>query len=155
MALGCYICPAMKNIIPLSFVLATVAGIVSCHKPGEVPARYKLESQLIKDTTSIEFIDSITYVFDTINEGDKVEHTFRIKNAGTKNLIIASAFGSCGCTVPEYPKEPVEPGAIVPIKVTFNSAGKPNEQSKIVTLMCNTEKRSEKLYIKGFVRPKE
>lgn len=145
----------MKNIITLSFVLALVAGMVSCHKKGELPAFAKLESQLIKDTTTIEFVDSITYVFDTINEGEKVEHTFRIKNSGTKNLIIANAFGSCGCTVPEYPKEPVEPGKIVPIKVTFNSAGKQHEQSKIITLMCNTETRNEKLYIKGYVRPKE
>ena len=148
----------MKNIIKLSLLLATVAGIASCqylHKEGETPPLAKLEAQLIKDTTTIEFIDSITFVFDTINEGDKVEHTFRIKNSGDKNLIIAQAFGSCGCTVPEYPKEPVAPGAIVPIKVTFNSAGKQNEQNKIVTMVCNTANRHEKLYVKGFVRPKE
>ncbi|MBS1614312.1 MAG: DUF1573 domain-containing protein, partial [Bacteroidetes bacterium] len=124
-------------------------------KEGEVPAIAKLESQLIKDTTSIEFVDSITFLFDTINEGDKVEHTFHIKNSGDKNLIIAQAVGSCGCTVPEYPKEPVAPGAIVPIKVTFNSAGKQHEQNKIVTLTCNTANRYEKLYVKGYVRPKE
>lgn len=145
----------MKKIITLSLLFAMVASIISCHKKGEIPPIAKLEAQLIKDTTSIEFVDSITFTFDTINEGDKVEHTFRIKNAGNKNLIIASAFGSCGCTVPEYPKEPVAPGAIVPIKVTFNSAGKKNEQNKIVTLVCNTVERNEKLYVKGFVRPKD
>lgn len=148
----------MKNIIKLSFLLVAVATIASCqylHKEGEVPPMAKLESQLIKDTTSIEFVDSITFLFDTINEGDKVEHTFHIKNSGDKNLIIAQAVGSCGCTVPEYPKEPVAPGAIVPIKVTFNSAGKQHEQNKIVTLTCNTANRYEKLYVKGYVRPKE
>lgn len=148
----------MKDIIKLSLLLAAVASIASCqylHKEGELPPLAKLESQLIKDTTTIEFIDSVTYVFDTINEGDKAEHIFRIKNSGSKNLIIAQAFGSCGCTVPEYPKEPVAPGAIVPIKVTFNSAGKQYEQNKIVTLVCNTENRNEKLYMKGYVRPKE
>ena len=148
----------MKNTIKLSFLLVALATIASCqylHKEGEVPAIAKLESQLIKDTTSIEFVDSITFLFDTINEGDKVEHTFRIKNSGDKNLIIAQAVGSCGCTVPEYPKEPVAPGAIVPIKVTFNSAGKQHEQNKIVTLTCNTANRYEKLYVKGYVRPKE
>ncbi len=148
----------MKNIIKLSFLLVALATIASCqylHKEGEVPAIAKLESQLIKDTTSIEFVDSITFLFDTINEGDKVEHTFHIKNSGDKNLIIAQAVGSCGCTVPEYPKEPVAPGAIVPIKDTFSSAGKQHEQNKIVTLTCNTANRYEKLYVKGYVRPKE
>lgn len=148
----------MKNIIKLSLLLATVVGVASCqylHKEGETPTAAKLEAQLIKDTTTIEFVDSVNYLFDTINEGDKVEHTFRIKNSGDKNLIIAQAIGSCGCTVPEYPKEPVAPGAIVPIKVTFNSAGKQHEQNKIVTLTCNTSNRYEKLYVKGYVRPKE
>jgi hypothetical protein len=148
----------MKNIIKISLLLAAVVGVASCqylHKEGEVPAIAKLESQLIKDTTAIEFVDSVNFMFDTINEGDKVEHTFRIKNSGGKNLIIAQAVGSCGCTVPEYPKEPVAPGAIVPIKVTFNSAGKQHEQNKIVTLTCNTANRYEKLYVKGYVKPKE
>lgn len=145
----------MKKIfvIALSFVL--VLGIFSCRKKGELPPGAKLEPELIKDTTEIAFIDSSTFVFDTINEGDKVQHSFRIKNVGNKSLFIANAFGSCGCTVPEYPKDVVKPGDIATIKVTFNSAGKKDEQNKTVTLVCNTLKRNEMLYLKGFVKTTE
>lgn len=145
----------MKRIILIVVAFALVLGMVSCRKKGETPAGAKLDAELLKDTTVIEFVDSTTFYFDTINEGDKVEHTFRIKNAGDKNLLIARAFGSCGCTVPEYPKEPVKPGETASIKVTFNSSGKPNEQMKNVTVVCNTLKRDEMLYLKGFVRAKD
>lgn len=145
----------MKKIflIALSFVL--VLGVFSCRKKGELPPGAKLAPELIKDTTEIAFVDTNTFVFDTINEGDKVQHSFRIKNVGQKNLFIATAFGSCGCTVPEYPKDVVKPGETAAIKVTFNSAGKKDEQNKDVTLVCNTIKRNEMFHLKGFVKAKE
>ena len=146
----------MKKIILLSFAaLLLSAGLFSCHKKGEIPPEAALDASLIKDTTTIEFIDSVSFGFDTINEGDKIEHNFRLVNTGQHNLIIARAFGSCGCTVPEYPKDPVKPGDTATIHVTFNSAGKSNEQHKTVTLVCNTLKRSEMLYLTGFVKTKD
>ena len=145
----------MKKIILVAVAFTLVLGIFSCRKKGETPVGAKLDAELLKDTTVIEFLDSTTFDFDTINEGDKVEHTFKIKNAGQKNLLIAHAFGSCGCTVPEYPKEPVKPGDVASIRVTFNSAGKSNEQLKSVTMVCNTIKRNEMVYMKGFVKAKD
>lgn len=145
----------MKKIFIIIFSLIVVAGVFSCRKKGEKPREAKLETELLKDTTKIEFLDTTTYWFDTIAEGDLAKHTFRIKNTGDKNFVIANAFGSCGCTVPEYPKEPVKPGETAEIHVTFNSSGKPNEISKTVTLVCNTANRNELLYMKGFVKKKE
>jgi len=142
----------MKKIFGLLLIALFTLSIFSCHKRGETPDDYKLDTELIKDTTTIEFIDSTHFNFDTIKQGDKVEHTFRMKNTGQKNLIIARAFGSCGCTVPDYPKDPVKPGDIATIHVTFNSAGKENLQAKTVTVICNTIKRNEMLYLNGFVK---
>ena len=144
----------MKKIFAITLLAALTLGIFSCRKKGEMPPEIKMDAELLKDTTKIEFIDSVTFNFDTINQGDKVQHSFKIKNAGDKNLIIARAFGSCGCTVPEYPKDPIKPGEIATIKVTFNSAGKSNDQKKDVTLVCNTPARNEKLHLNGFVRVK-
>lgn len=135
-------------------LLSVTILLFSCRKKGELPPSAKYEAALLKDTTTIEFLDSTVSYFDTITEGDKVERDFRIKNSGNKDLLIANAFGSCGCTVPEYPKEPVKPGEVATIHVTFNSAGKHGEQSKTVTLVCNTVQRSEILYLKGFVKDK-
>jgi len=85
--------------------------------------------------------------FGQINQGDNVSHIFKFKNTGEADLIISKAKGSCGCTVPEYPKEPIKPGATGEIKVSFNSAGKKGKQTKSVTLETNTEKGSEHLQI--------
>lgn len=144
----------MKKVFAILLLVVITTGIYSCRKKGVVPPEIKLDAEMLKDTTKIEFLDSVSFTFDTINQGEKVEHTFRIKNVGEKNLIIARAYGSCGCTVPEYPKTPVKPGEIAPIHVTFNSEGKENSQSKIVTVVCNTEKRNETFFLNGFVKVK-
>lgn len=145
----------MKNIVVICMLLGLAAGTYSCRKKGEQPPNAAYEAKMLKDTTTIQFLDSTVSYFDTINEGDKVERDFRFKNTGDKDLIIVRAFGSCGCTVPEYPKEPIKPGAEGKIHVTFNSAGKHDEQSKSVTLVCNTPARNEMLYLKGFVIGKD
>ena len=144
----------MKKSIVTVIVFTLVFGIFSCRKKGEAPPSAHLDTELLKDTTQITILDSDTYYFDTILEGDKVAHSFKIVNTGDKNLLIARAFGSCGCTVPEYPKDPVKPGDTATIQVTFNSAGKLNDQMKSVTVVCNTLARNEMLYLKGFVKEK-
>ena len=145
----------MKKILVITFSLVFVLSIFSCRKRGETPAEVKLDAELLKDTTTITFLDSTTFLFDTIMQDDKVHHTFRMVNTGNKNLLIARAFGSCGCTVPEYPKDPVKPGDTASIAVTFNSAGKQGEQHKNVTVVCNTVVRNEMLFLNGFVKVKE
>jgi hypothetical protein len=145
----------MKKVIVFTIAFTLVLGIFSCRKKGETPVEMKLDTELLKDTTQIEYLDSVTYHFDTIQQGDKVEHDFRIKNVGQKNFVISRAYGSCGCTVPSYPKDPVKPGEVATIHVVFNSAGKQNLQDKKVTVMCNTAVRSEILTLTGFVKAKE
>ena len=95
-----------------------------------------------------------THDFGNINEGDVVETTFEFTNSGEADLIISNAKGSCGCTVPQFPREPVKPGETKKMVVTFNSQGKPNQQQKTVTIDCNTESGTEKLTIKANVKAK-
>ncbi|MCW3124615.1 MAG: hypothetical protein JWO03_273 [Bacteroidetes bacterium] len=113
-----------------------------------------LPSAILKDTTTVEIAEK-EFHFGKINEGDKVEHTFTVKNTGEKPLIIANAYGSCGCTVPEYPKEPIAPGSTADIKVTFNSTGKKGEQHKSVTMQMNTVRHNEEIFLVGDVTPKD
>ena len=98
--------------------------------------------------------DRTEHDFGTINEGDIVETIFSFTNTGKSELIISSAKGSCGCTVPEWPKEPILPGEKGEIKVKFNSDRKPNKQQKNVTLVTNTNEGKEILIIKAQVTPK-
>jgi hypothetical protein len=89
--------------------------------------------------------------FGTIMQGAQVKHDFEFTNTGKEPLIISNAAGSCGCTVPEWPKEPIAPGAKAVIKVTFNSAGKQGVQDKTVTLQSNAKQNPYVLHLKGNV----
>lgn len=98
--------------------------------------------------------DKKEHDFGVINEGDVVETAFAFTNTGNSDLTILDARGSCGCTVPEYPKDtPIAPGESREIKVKFDSANKPGNQTKTVTLTTNTEKGREILRIKTMVTP--
>ncbi len=103
-------------------------------------------------STSIKFTET-SYAWGSVNEGDKMTHIFKFKNTGTNDLIISDAHGSCGCTVPEWPKEPIKAGKSGEIKVVFDSKGKPGDQQKTVTLTANTDPANTVLTIKGAVKP--
>lgn len=89
--------------------------------------------------------------FGKIKEGDIVEYEFAFTNTGDAPLIIASATGSCGCTVPVWPKEPIGIGEEGKIQVKFNSSKKPGLQNKTVTITGNTFPKQTKLKIKANV----
>lgn len=93
--------------------------------------------------------------FGTIKQGDKVEHTFVFKNDGDAPLVINSAQGSCGCTVPEWPHDPILPGKTGEVYVIFNSAGKRGLQNKSVTINTNEGDTPIRIYIKGEVKVPE
>lgn len=102
-----------------------------------------------KDKYAEIVFDNQIFDFGTIVQGDKVVHDFKFTNTGNADLVITDAKGSCGCTVPEYPTEPIEPGESGIIKVSFNSAGKSGETSKTVTITCNVKDGAKILYIKA------
>ncbi len=91
--------------------------------------------------------------FGTIEGGVPVEHVFKFKNNGEAPLVIVNATSSCGCTVPEYPKEPIAPGATGELLVKYNASGA-NAVSKTVTVVANTEAGKEVITIKAFVNSK-
>ena len=103
-------------------------------------------------TTTIEF-QEYEHHFGTIDEGDKVEHIFVFTNTGDEPLLISKCKGSCGCTVPQCPKQPIAPGETGEIKVVFNSRGKKNHQVKRVTVTANTEPAQTVIKIVADVTP--
>ncbi|HAW51621.1 MAG TPA: hypothetical protein DCX54_04725 [Flavobacteriales bacterium] len=95
--------------------------------------------------------DEESYDFGEISQGEKVEHRFSFTNTGDADLIISSATGSCGCTVPSYPKEPVKPGGKSEITVVFASNGKKGAQHKRITIVANTNPNKTVIAIMGNV----
>lgn len=96
--------------------------------------------------------DATDFDFGTIQQGVKVEHTYKFTNEGTGDLVISDAKASCGCTVPDYTKEPVKPGDSGIVHVVFDSTGKSGDVSKTVTLTLNTEKGSEVVNFKANIQ---
>jgi len=92
--------------------------------------------------------------FGTIEQNTPQETVFKFTNTGNGPLIITDAKSSCGCTVPEYPKNtPIAPGETGEMLVKFNGSGQ-NQVTKTITVSANTAKGSEMLRIKAFVNPK-
>ena len=103
-----------------------------------------------KNAPDMKF-DIESYDFGTIKQGDKVTHDFEFVNTGKEPLIISEAHGSCGCTVPQWPKEPVAKGSKALIHVEFNSTGKMGMQDKTVTITSNAKTGQKVLHLKGNV----
>ena len=99
---------------------------------------------------NIEMLET-SYDFGEMQQGESVTHDFILKNTGDADLIITAAKGSCGCTVPEWPKTPIAKGEEAAIKVTFNSAGRSGKQNKTVTLVTNAIPNTKVLTINGNV----
>ncbi|MBL4670458.1 MAG: DUF1573 domain-containing protein [Flavobacteriales bacterium] len=146
-----------KILLPIAVGIALLA---SC---GENAQEETLNTDIIDNPISaessaedegkrpfFEFVEEIKE-FGTITQGETVSMTFRFRNVGQSNLIISSAQGSCGCTVPEWPKEPIKPGEEGKINIIFNSTGKQGLQNKTITLIANTIPNTKVIAIKGEV----
>ncbi len=103
-----------------------------------------------KGIPKIEF-ERHYYDFGTIKQGEKVSYTFEFKNTGNGKLIIKDAYAACGCTVPKYKKEPIEPGEEGFVEVIFDSSGRRGNQYKSVKIMANTPLKEKTLTIKAKV----
>ena len=106
-----------------------------------------------KDTSMLpkmEF-DDVRFDFGKITQGERVTHYYHFKNTGKSDLIITSAKGSCGCTVPSWPKEPIPPNGEGDIKVEFDSDKKKGRQNKKVTIVANTHPATNMVVIAGEV----
>jgi len=127
------------------FVILISIGAISClnktdkEAHGEQPATAGAAANVdTANFTSIQWIDSAQKL-GKVDEGQNVAVNFRFKNTGDKPLIIQSVSPSCGCTVADYPKEPIAPGAEAQIKGSFDSKGRIGLQQKTIYVMTNTK----------------
>lgn len=118
---------------------------------GARPVEDRAQQQQLPDNLTAIQLPEIQHDFGTIVKNSSVTHLFKIKNVGENPLTIENVKASCGCTVPEWPKEAIAPGAESTIKVTFNSAGKRGVQNKAITITANTDPVNTRLYIKATI----
>lgn len=91
--------------------------------------------------------------FGTIKQNSTNTYAFKFTNTGDEPLLITNAVGSCGCTVPNYPKEPIAPGKSATIDVEYKPGTQSGTQDKKVTVTANTDPSTTTLTIKANVIP--
>lgn len=91
--------------------------------------------------------------FGDVNQGEKVEYAFRFKNTGNSPLILQNVLTTCGCTVPEWPREPIAPKGEGIIHVVFDSASRLGRQNKVITIRSNSDIGDFNLRISAMVLP--
>jgi len=148
----------MKKIVLLAML--TVFGVATSNAQAKKTAKKEAAPAAAKaDTPKVEgagmVFENETIDYGTIKHNADGKREFVFTNNGTKPLIITNAQGSCGCTVPTYPKEPIAPGAKAVIGVKY-ATDRVGAFTKTVTLTSNAEGQASKtLTIKGTVLPDE
>ena len=138
-------------------VLLGIAALISCsHSKTQLPAsvvNLPNSASGNSDQTSLPVMKfaQVEHDFGKIIQGEKVSYSFKFKNTGGADLVIAKVSTSCGCTASDYPKDPVKPGEEGVIEVSFDSAGKQGFQSKDLTIAANTQPSNTVLVIKAIV----
>ncbi|MCX6230959.1 MAG: DUF1573 domain-containing protein [Bacteroidetes bacterium] len=147
------------NFLIISILILTATA---CHQKSDE----KLSTDLITNPNSASGIQDTTKLpkfqfecdmhdFGKVIEGEKLSYSFKFKNIGNSDLVIAAANASCGCTASEFTREPIHKGGDGIVTVTFNTEGKNGFQHKTVTLAANTQPNNFVLHIKAMVTSPE
>ncbi|MCI0751304.1 MAG: DUF1573 domain-containing protein [Flammeovirgaceae bacterium] len=128
----------MKRILFL-IVFAAFAGAVSAQEASGPVMAFEKKS----------------HDFGDIVQGDKVEHLFKFTNTGNEPLIITNIQVQCGCTAPEWPRNPIPPGGKGEIKIVFNSTGKMGKQNKTSTIVSNAEATNQIVFTGNVIEKKQ
>ena len=139
----------MKKIVTLALLVVLGVTTSNAQQTSKISKKAKTAVQKVEGAGMVFVTETIDYGTIPYNSDGKREFVFT--NNGNKPLIITNAQGSCGCTVPTYPKEPIAPGAkgVIGVKYDTSRAGQPF--NKTVTLTTNAVVPTKVLTIKGNV----
>ena len=139
----------MKHLI----YIAAIALMVAACQSAPSNSQQSTDTAAADSTKKGNFLfDTTVYNFGTILEGEQISTEFKYTNTGEADIIISKIETSCGCTVPEYDKEPVKPGNRGSIRVRFDSNGKSGTQYKTIRIFSNSENDIFDLVITGEVK---
>ncbi len=137
----------MKNLL---FLIALVTSCVSLY--AQEPNLWQNnDGEFIETIKPILLFEKEMHDFGELIEGDKYEYVFNVKNLGSTPLILQNVKASCGCTTPEWTKEPVMPNESTDIKVIYNTKNRMGAFNKAITITSNAIEPTKRLYIKGTV----
>ena len=139
----------------LFLTICLAAATVGAYAQDAAKPAPQQEKKVNPKGPKFQFINGDTHDFGTVKEGPAAEYAFEFKNVGKEPLIITNAQASCGCTTPEWPKEPILPGKKSKILVRYNTQGRPGPIDNTVWITSNavSDKDRYELHIKGTVQP--
>ncbi len=135
-----------------------ILAVASCKENKKTGDEYNIDNPITAENVNdkekstdgmpvMTFMET-EYNFGTVIQGEKVAHKFKFKNTGEGNLVISSVKPSCGCTSPEWTREPIKPGEEGYIKLTFDSSNRFGIQNKNARISANTNPNEHVLYIR-------
>ena len=142
----------MKKLVFTLGLLLMVAGMISAQdvqKAAEKAEKKSMTDAVLTNGPKMTF-ETMVVDYGEIAKGSDPLTKFSFVNDGTEPLVIKSAKGSCGCTVPDYPKEPILPGETGAIDVRYDTQ-RIGQFTKTVTLTTNVDDQKIVLTIKGKV----
>jgi hypothetical protein len=146
-----------KTLTLLSFALVVSATTFAQNKTKTAsPATTKeaaTTATAVKKDGAVMSFKFTEHNFGELEEGPKAAVDFVFTNTGNKPLILTDVKASCGCTTPDWPKEPIAPGQTSKIKVEYNTQGRSGDFTKSITITSNESDEPKMIYIKGKVKP--
>lgn len=135
-----------KKYIPfITLILSAFLFLAGCKPKGSTQEQFTAD--LVENETVIKF-DSDHKDLGRLQDGERVTTSFRFTNTGNYPLLISEVKGNCGCTVADYPINPIAPKESGMVTITYDSKGSKGLRiSKDVTVVANTRPTRTKLYI--------
>ena len=159
----------MKKVLIALFCLTVSSGVLFAQSPATpvgqtahtqatnaahaTPPPAPVAPSVDPNAGKFKFKEEI-HTFHDVPEGPLAEYDFEFTNVGKSPISITDCHGSCGCTVPTWPHDPILPGASSKIHVTYNTNGRSGMIDKSVTINSDAQQKPMMLYIKGNVVPK-
>ena len=144
---------SLRNVFVIIYLSISLSACTESPS-SKINPDYKLNLKEESNYAEITF-NKVFHDFGMVNEGEIKKTIFTFTNTSENDLYIIDALGSCGCTVPKYPKNvPIKPGEIGEIEVNFDTNGRLNLQQKMIKISANTEDGGQLLRIQAFVEPK-
>lgn len=144
-----------QNVLIITILILALAGCNNNRDNGDsLPANIVNNPKSADGDVKTDGVPKISFAkmehdLGRVIEGEKITYAFKFTNTGKGNLLITNVSSSCGCTIPEFTKDPIKPGEKGNIKVTFDSKNRMGFQNKTITVVTNTQPNTTVLRIKA------
>jgi hypothetical protein len=139
-----------KNLYKFAWIIPAVAGLSFMAYAPAVSESQEIKKEL--QTEKVITVDKTTHDFGTIGEDNgNVSAVFIVTNNTDAPIVLTNVRASCGCTTPNWTKEPIEPGKTGEVTATYSPKGRPGPFDKTITITTNSNPERLVVHIKGTV----